>query len=64
MHVLSFYHFTDVAQPEDLRDRHMDFCRDLGVRGRIYVATEGVNGTCAVAAEHRAAYEAFWAAEP
>lgn len=64
MHVLSFYHFTDVPQPEDLRDRHMDFCRELGVRGRIYVATEGVNGTCAVAAEHRAAYEAFWAAEP
>jgi UPF0176 protein len=62
--VLSYYQFATVPNPEELRDRHLEVCRTLGVKGRVYVATEGVNGTCAVPAANLAAYEGWWSSEP
>ena len=41
---LSFYRYAHVADPQTLRDRLFREWRELGVLGRTYVASEGING--------------------
>lgn len=45
MKVVSFYRFTDVADPDSLRGRLQVECAQTGLLGTILVAGEGVNGT-------------------
>lgn len=54
--VLLYYRFASVEDPEAFRNDQEQLCRDLGLRGRIYVASEGLNGTCAGDPEATAAY--------
>ena len=42
--VLLYYCYTDVANPETLRLWQMQLCKALGLRGRIHVSKEGING--------------------
>lgn len=44
LRLLSWYAFDDVPHPEQLRDTVRDFANERGLRGRVYVAHEGVNG--------------------
>ena len=43
--VLLYYHYTRIEDPEDFREQHHLFCLELDLRGRIIVASEGLNGT-------------------
>ncbi|SFB04859.1 UPF0176 protein [Lentibacillus halodurans] len=43
--VLLYYKFVPVEDPETFADEHLAFCQDLGLKGRILVAYEGINGT-------------------
>lgn len=43
--VLSFYYYTKLPQAETFAAEHLEHCRQQGIRGRILVADEGVNGT-------------------
>lgn len=43
--VLLYYCYTQIEDPEKFREEHHLFCIDIGVRGRIIVAHEGLNGT-------------------
>jgi UPF0176 protein len=43
--VLLYYHYVDIENPEELAAEHLEFCRDLGLKGRILIAKEGINGT-------------------
>jgi hypothetical protein len=43
--VLLYYKYTDVDEPNIARQWQLDLCSALHLRGRIHVATEGVNGT-------------------
>lgn len=43
--VLLFYKYVPVEDYEEFADAHLTFCKNLGVRGRILVAREGINGT-------------------
>jgi UPF0176 protein len=43
--VLLFYHYTDIRDPETMRNAHLTFCKDLGVLGRVFISSEGINGT-------------------
>ena len=45
--VAAFYGFAAVAEPARLRESLRALCTDLGTRGTILVAPEGVNGTVA-----------------
>ena len=45
--VAAFYRFARVDEPERLRARLKDLCRELDLRGTILVASEGLNGTVA-----------------
>ncbi|NIO39385.1 MAG: rhodanese-related sulfurtransferase [Burkholderiales bacterium] len=47
MNVVSFYRFTNVAEPTRLRDELLELCIDRKLLGTILVAGEGVNGTVA-----------------
>lgn len=43
--VLLYYHYVDIEDPESFAKEHLKFCQDLGLKGRILVAQEGINGT-------------------
>ncbi|MBL8088274.1 MAG: rhodanese-related sulfurtransferase [Chthonomonas sp.] len=60
--VLLYYHFAPIDDVERFRDEHFNLCQSLGLRGRIIVASEGINGTCSGTAEACDAYKAeLWA---
>lgn len=43
--VLLYYCYTPIEDPEAFRDEHHLLCLSLGLRGRIIIAGEGLNGT-------------------
>jgi len=43
--VLLYYYFVEIEDPETFAAEHLQFCKDLGLKGRILVAKEGINGT-------------------
>ena len=45
--LLTFYKFVDIAESEldSVAQEHLDFCRDVGLRGRVYIGTEGISST-------------------
>ena len=43
--VLLYYCYIDIANPEALRSWQVNLCKALGLRGRIHVSTEGINGS-------------------
>ena len=44
-HILLYYCYTHIEDPEEFRERHHFYCLDLDLRGRIIIASEGINGT-------------------
>lgn len=63
-YVLSFYKFYKESQPQVFRDEHHLFCEQHHIKGRVYIAHEGINGTAAGTAEAVAAYQKFLHAKP
>ena len=43
--ILLYYKFVQIPDPEAFKDEHLQYCKDLGLKGRILVASEGINGT-------------------
>jgi UPF0176 protein len=43
--ILLFYLFTPLADPEAIRLWQRDLCESLGIRGRILISRDGINGT-------------------
>lgn len=43
--LLTFYHFVDVKDPEATCLEHLKFTKDIGMKGRIYIWTEGISST-------------------
>lgn len=43
--VLLYYKYVQIDEPEEFSEEHLQFCKDLGLKGRILVAQEGLNGT-------------------
>src|SRR3989344_5958493 len=42
--VISFYQYTHLADPEQLRDQLKEYCQNNQILGRILIGTEGLNG--------------------
>ncbi|MFZ2556204.1 MAG: rhodanese-like domain-containing protein [Minisyncoccia bacterium] len=55
--IILFYRFVDIAKPEAVRDEQRALCEQLGLKGRILIATEGINGTLEGTPEKIAAYQ-------
>lgn len=62
--VLLYYKFRRIADPKAFRDEHHAACLALGLKGRVYVATEGLNGTLAGTPEKTLAYKTYLSAIP
>lgn len=43
--VISFYKYVDVENPESLAKEHLDWCLVNGVKGKVYLAKEGISGS-------------------
>ncbi len=44
--LIIFYKYTPVADPAAVVVWQKELCTELGIKGRILVASEGINGTC------------------
>jgi len=43
--VLLYYMYVPIDQPEEFTQEHKNLCQELGLKGRIIIASEGINGT-------------------
>ncbi|MCM3004487.1 rhodanese-related sulfurtransferase [Priestia koreensis] len=43
--VLLYYKYTPIEDPTLFKEEHMALCEEIGLKGRILVANEGINGT-------------------
>lgn len=43
--VLLYYKYAYIEDPETFKNEHLKFCKELGLKGRILVSQEGINGT-------------------
>lgn len=44
--VLLYYKYVNLENSEFFAEEHLEYCKNLGLLGRILVAPEGINGTC------------------
>ncbi|CAN5453172.1 rhodanese-related sulfurtransferase [soil metagenome] len=49
--VILFYKYVAVADPQAFAAEQRELCASLGLKGRVLIATEGINGTLAGAAD-------------
>jgi UPF0176 protein len=56
---ISFYRYCRIENPELFRDHLFIHLNDLGVLGRIYVASEGINAQISVPLSQYAGFESF-----
>lgn len=43
--ILLYYKYVHIEDPRQYAEDHLRFCKELGLRGRILIAEEGINGT-------------------
>ena len=56
--VILFYKYVDILDPEIFAGQQRVLCESLGLKGRVLIATEGINGTLAGPADRVDAYVA------
>lgn len=44
-HLITFYKFVDITYPQQEVKAHANFCKDIGMKGRIYIGEEGISAT-------------------
>ncbi|WP_055107516.1 oxygen-dependent tRNA uridine(34) hydroxylase TrhO [Paenibacillus ihumii] len=54
--VLLYYKFVHIESPEAFTAEHLQYCKDLGLKGRILIASEGINGTVSGTVEQTEKY--------
>ncbi|MFD2170373.1 rhodanese-related sulfurtransferase [Tumebacillus lipolyticus] len=55
--VLLFYKYVHIDNPEEFAAQHLEWCKQNGLRGRVLVAKEGINGTVSGTVEQTEAYQ-------
>lgn len=43
--VISFYKYVEIEYPEAMAKEHLNWCLENNIRGKVYFATEGINGS-------------------
>jgi len=54
--VLLYYNYVQIDDPETFAAEHLAYCNELGLKGRILVAEEGINGTVSGTVEQTKKY--------
>lgn len=57
--ILLYYKLAPIADPQQFAKEHREFCVKHNLKGRILIAAEGLNGTCAGLPQDADAYMAF-----
>ncbi|TAF45323.1 MAG: rhodanese-related sulfurtransferase [Sphingobacteriales bacterium] len=60
---LLYYCYTPIANAEQFAANHLKFCKQLGLKGRIIIADEGINGTVSGTVAQCEAYKKHIAAD-
>jgi len=45
IHIILFYKFTPIEDPEEFSKQHLKYCKQMGLLGKVLVAKEGINGS-------------------
>ncbi|MEX0660307.1 MAG: rhodanese-related sulfurtransferase [Balneolaceae bacterium] len=62
--VILYYHFYEIENAEKFCKDHKKFMSDLGLKGRVYMGKEGLNGTLGGTSEQIEAYKKYvWSLE-
>lgn len=56
--VLLFYKYADVENPEQFMAGHLSWCRSNDIKGRVFISSEGINGTVSGREENIEMYKA------
>lgn len=62
--VLLYYKYVTIENPEMYTQEHLEFCKSLGLKGRILIAEEGINGTVSGTYEQTEAYMDYMKQDP
>lgn len=62
--VLLYYNYVQIDDPETFAEEHLAFCQDLGLKGRVLIAHEGINGTVSGTFEQTEEYMTKMHADP
>lgn len=54
--ILLYYKYVPIENHEEFAKEHLAFCKELGLKGRILVAYEGINGTVSGTVEQTEIY--------
>ncbi|WML26576.1 rhodanese-related sulfurtransferase [Neobacillus sp. OS1-33] len=54
--VLLYYKYVTIENPEEVTQEHLNACNEMGLKGRIIIAAEGINGTVSGTVEQTDAY--------
>ncbi|MEX0719072.1 MAG: rhodanese-related sulfurtransferase [Balneolaceae bacterium] len=57
--VILYYNFNAIEDPGLFCKEHKDFCREIGLKGRIYISDEGLNGTAGGTREQIEQYQEY-----
>ena len=57
--VILYYNFQKIEEPERFCKAHKKFCKEIGLKGRIYISEEGLNGTAAGTEQQIEEYKNF-----
>ncbi|MTI87764.1 MAG: rhodanese-related sulfurtransferase [Balneolaceae bacterium] len=57
--VILYYNFHKINEPARFCKQHKKFCEDLGLKGRIYISEEGINGTAGGTEEQIKKYKEY-----
>lgn len=62
--VLLYYLYTPIEDPETFAAEHLAACKEIGLKGRILVSQEGINGTCSGTIEQTEQYMEMLKSDP
>ena len=62
--VLLYYQYVTINNPVEYTKEHLKFCTSLGLKGRILVAEEGINGTVSGTIEQTKKYMSYMKEDP
>ncbi len=62
--IILFYKYTHIENPKELRDAQFALCTRLGMKGRMIIATEGINATFEGTNEACKEYMEYMKADP
>lgn len=62
--ILLYYKYTKIENPEELMQSTREICDELGLKGRIIIAKEGINGTLEGTVENTQKYIDWMKSDP